>query len=350
MTGRQAYNSDALHRRYGEYVRVAPNELSVITAAAWKDIYDFRVDGRRGFPKDTKNFCGRKVAGVGVPSILTADDVAHSRVRRVFSHAFSNRALAEQEELLRTYADQFIKRLVAASRDSKVDLVRFFNFLTFDTIAHLTFGEPLHLLDSVDYDPWIENLFTSAKFVAISSAIRNIPIIRMAWWYLIPKSIMVQQTRNVAFCRERVDRRLAASSSKHPDFWSFVFRAEGKEALSTREMYANSLTFMVAGTETTATSLSGLLYHLLHNATKMNRLVNEIRSAFHSPDEMTMLNLPRLDYLQACIEEALRIYPPVAAGLPRIVPTGGGQTAGNPLPPGVRTAIQSSSLIRLIRS
>jgi cytochrome P450 len=85
---------------------------------------------------------------------------------------------------------------------------------------------------------------------------------------------------------------------------------------------------MSAGTETTATELSGLTFMLLKNQDKLKRLTDEIRSSFSSIEGMTMTSLSRLDYLGACIEEGLRLYPPVPVGLARIVPQGGAYVCG----------------------
>ncbi|KAK5130047.1 hypothetical protein LTR08_002521 [Meristemomyces frigidus] len=90
--------------------------------------------------------------------------------------------------------------------------------------------------------------------------------------------------------------------------------------MSKRKEYANSDILMVAGTETTATLLSGLTFHLLKNPDKLAKLVTEIRSALASEEEITIERLQALPYLHACIEEGLRMYPPISNGLPRIVP------------------------------
>lgn len=107
--------------------------------------------------------------------------------------------------------------------------------------------------------------------------------------------------------------------------------------MSRREMYRNSNIFMIAGTETTATLLSGLTYHLLRNPDKMSKLVAEIRQTFATDEDITIERLQALKYLNACVEEGLRMYPPVPAGLPRVVPQGGLSLDGRFVPEGVST-------------
>ena len=96
---------------------------------------------------------------------------------------------------------------------------------------------------------------------------------------------------------------------------------------------------MVAGTETTATLLSGLTYCFLKNPQKLENAAKEVR-ALSSEEDLNPETLPRLKYLSACFEEALRCYPPVPDGLPRVTPEGGNMIAGYSVPPKVCTRAQ----------
>ena len=77
---------------------------------------------------------------------------------------------------------------------------------------------------------------------------------------------------------------------------------------------------MVAGSETTATALSGITYYLCRDSNRYAKLVDEVRSSFESFDDIIGRATERLVYLKAIIEEGLRLYPPIAAGLPRVSP------------------------------
>lgn len=108
----------------------------------------------------------------------------------------------------------------------------------------------------------------------------------------------------------------------------------------------------MAGSETTASLLSGLLMWLLRTPQAHRRLVQEIRERFPAeekraadgtrrPRDMTFLALQELPYMNACIDEALRIFPPVPTGLTRTVPAGGDTVAGEPLPGGTTVSVYS---------
>lgn len=93
--------------------------------------------------------------------------------------------------------------------------------------------------------------------------------------------------------------------------------------MNTQEIVSSSRVIIAAGSETTATALSGLIYYLLTTPRTMSLLVKEIRSSFKGVEDMTFANEAKLVYLQACIEEVLRVYPPVAIELSRLAPPKG---------------------------
>jgi cytochrome P450 len=90
----------------------------------------------------------------------------------------------------------------------------------------------------------------------------------------------------------------------------------------------------MAGSETTASQLSGLTALLLQNPNCLERLKKEVRSAFKSDKDITSTSVTSLRYLQACLDEGLRCYPPVAGGLLRVVPKGGNIIEGEHVPEG----------------
>ena len=139
-----------------------------------------------------------------------------------------------------------------------------------------------------------------------------------------------------------------AKEPDRPDLWSHILkRLDKKEGgLSLAEMHSNASIFMIAGTETTATLLSGVTYYLLKNPEKMAKLLEEVRTAFDSDDGLTVEALARLKYLNACLEEGLRMYPPIPDGLPRLVPEGGASICGEWVPGGVSVSVRPCSRSR----
>jgi cytochrome P450 len=106
------------------------------------------------------------------------------------------------------------------------------------------------------------------------------------------------------------------------------------KAISRDEMDSNAILFLGAGSETTATILSGVTYLLLSNPCTYTHLVHEIRTRFERLDQITLDEVNKLDYMLACLQEALRMYPPVPTGFPRVVPAAGDRISGHYIPGG----------------
>src|SRR4051794_4312736 len=64
----------------------------------------------------------------------------------------------------------------------------------------------------------------------------------------------------------------------------------------------------------------------------LRKLTGEIRGKFKSASEITMISVNSCKYLSACLEEALRIYPPSPATHARYIPAGGMVIDGHYVP------------------
>lgn len=125
-TGNDNIDLPALHAKYGPVVRVAPRRISYANGAAgFKEIYGF---AKKGLYKDPE-FYNRPFNQVH--SIITAGDAGHSRQRKVVSNAFSDRALKEQEPLLKQWVQLMKDKMMeSAKAGQKADLLKFYNCTT----------------------------------------------------------------------------------------------------------------------------------------------------------------------------------------------------------------------------
>jgi cytochrome P450 len=243
-----------------------------------------------------------------------------------------------QQPLFQDYADRMMSKL-RAQTEEKVDLVRMFNFTAFDIMSELAFGQSLNMLEQDDYCPWVQVIFDFIKIEARMDAIGQLlPLGRTVVRSIFGPYIGEKKAEHFRFCEERVSRRLNIGSGK-ADIWNVLLQGrkseEQTDTLTQGEMGSNAFALMVAGTETVATALSGLTYLLLKNPTTMVRLASEVRNAFQSEGDITWQGLQQLPYLSACIEETLRLYPPVATGTARVVPPRGSIVCGSFIPGGV---------------
>ncbi|KAK2477201.1 hypothetical protein H9L39_12425 [Fusarium oxysporum f. sp. albedinis] len=106
------------------------------------------------------------------------------------------------------------------------------------------------------------------------------------------------------------------------DFMTYMLRRckEGVTAMSETELLVNSSIVIGAGSETTATALSGAFFY-----------------NWHTP-------AAQLQYLHACIEETLRIYPPAAETPPRVCP--GATIGGKYIPKGTVVTVYQWATFR----
>lgn len=114
------------------------------------------------------------------------------------------------------------------------------------------------------------------------------------------------------------------------------------QKLSLQQLEGNASIIIIAGSETTATLLSGATYLLLKNPAKMKELVNEVRTTFDKESDVNLTSVNKLTYMLACLDEALRLYPPVPTGLPRTVPEGGATVRGEFLPEKVSSLLETN--------
>lgn len=137
---------------------------------------------------------------------------------------------------------------------------------------------------------------------------------------------------------DTVERRIQRETDRK-DFLHYVLAANDEKGLTKKEIYANAFTFSIAGSETTATFLSGCTFLILTHPNVYTKLVEEIRSAYTTESEIKPNNVYDNEYLEAVVMETLRIYPPVATTLPRIVPSGGETIDGSFVPAGTSVNI-----------
>ncbi|KAF2091421.1 benzoate 4-monooxygenase cytochrome P450 [Saccharata proteae CBS 121410] len=338
ISGTEIPNLHRLHQQYGDVVRLSPNELDFIDPKAWKEIHGHPIGGKPALPKDPRSY---GPASYDEPGMFVSDDVSHARQRRIFSHAFSDRALKEQEPLLSKYVHLLVHQLTTKSASGPLDLVKWYNFTTFDVMGDLTFGEPLQLLQGSEYNAWVGNIFGALKLLGMMNSLRfYFPMALSLLQLMIPPSLKAKSDEHKRFTKDRVTKRLEQETER-PDIWSLVMRRkdDALKALTMGEMLANAEVFMIAGTETTATLLSGCTFYLLKNPDVMKKLAEEVRGSFASKEEMTLESLRRLPFMNACLEEALRMYPPVPVGLPRRTPRQGFEVCGKLVPGNVTIMI-----------
>ncbi|KAI1128171.1 cytochrome P450 [Nemania abortiva] len=307
------------HRQYGPIIRVAPNELSFASAESWKAIYGHPAPGKQIAPKGP--FYEVFAAGFSSKCVGSERDAKkHSAMRKMLNPAFSQRGLLEQEEIISGVIDKFVRIIgEKGGPDSKgINMTRWYEMNSFDILGEMAFGESFLSLDTGDLHFWAAIVLEHLYFITLIDNLRRIGWLAKMFGFLIPSSLLTRN-QNSTFSRQQVEKRLTLKDSRN-DFVSLLVEKVRTGEIGKEEMTAHVSTLTIAGGETVATTLSGLTCFLTQNPEKLEMLVNEIRTAFNSYDDINATAAQKLPYLQAVLNEGLRLFPPASGGAPRVSP------------------------------
>jgi cytochrome P450 len=357
-SGKLPFKIKELHDIYGPIVRISANELSFNDPRAWKDIYS-RKDMLR-----PPQFRGR-APGVEAHNLISAPAADHARFRKALSPAFSEKATREYEPVVRRYFEKLMERFDAAiekesllpkKRSATVDIVEWFNFATFDIIGEVTLSKGFGCLETGAGHASMDVLL-HFQAIIIAVSIQYYPWLDAVLAQITPKSAFRALENVFQDGRQRLRDRMGLKKKEgsHPDVIDFINshneKVQPQERLSDAEIEQNVLTIVVAGSETLTTVFLGVFHYLLavSSKEKLDRLLEEIRSSFNSEAEITGASTPatNLPYLNAVIEEIIRLCPPIPDALRRDVPSSGPATiAGRVIPPGTTVSVSCYSMFR----
>lgn len=327
-----------LHDQYGSVVRIAPDELSFIDSEAWKSIYSGHGDAQ--LPRDPYIFPPEIPELKG--GLIYASAKEHPRIRKQLSYGFSQKALDEQVPLIQTHIGTLVAQLRSRTKSAEpVNITDWFNFTSFDIIGHLAYGESFRCLETGKYHPYAAFVLTAFKGGLFASACNRYGLLPFLM-LLMPAEMARRRDEFLAMSLELTQKRMAqekpSTLQKH-DFFSYMMSTENPEkSMTYGEMATNAATFIIAGSESTATLLTGTLLFLLKDPVRMNKVMKEIRDAFEAEKQITMSSSSKLTYMLACLEEGLRMVTPAPFGVARktVTPT---KIAGVVVPPRTSVAV-----------
>jgi cytochrome P450 len=126
---------------------------------------------------------------------------------------------------------------------------------------------------------------------------------------------------------ERLSAGQNSGGNLRKDFMYYLLNAKDSESgrgFNRKELDSDASLMISAGSDTISVTLSSTLFYLLHNPVPLATVNAEVRKQFASVDEIRRGdNIQALVYLRACVDESLRLAPPVPSHLPREVLAGG---------------------------
>ena len=338
LQGIAPYRIKALHDQYGPVVRISPIELSFVDPAAWKDIY-LNKDFIR--PKEW----GSRPPGTTAHSLISAPVETHARFRKAIGTTFSEKAVKSFEPTITRYVDVLMAKLKEKVERSKsdevvVNAVEWFNYTTFDIIGDLGWGQSFDGLAKQEYHPWI-TVVLHFQAVIIGISLAFYPVLNALVSFITPKSALAGLKFVLNMSAENVSKRLEITTER-PDMMSYILaynEANPSQSISEEEMIANSMTIVIAGSDTLTTAMTATINELLQKPEKLEKLKNEIRSSFKSESEINGQSTRGLKYMTAVLQESLRVCPPFPDNMHREVPKGGAVVAGFSLPESMTVSV-----------
>lgn len=352
FSGRLAIRLHELHDEYGPVVRTAPNELSFIDPSAWITIYGRKNRHQTPFRKNYDSF--NETRSQIRRSLYLANDEEHARARKIISQAFSPEALRAQEPLLQSHVQELMSILdrECLKESRTIDLEKWYTWVAFDIVGDTSFGEPFNCVLEPSHRAWPLMLSRARKVITGLSGLKNVAPSWSSFPWL-PRGSLLQRTvlqsvvNRLSFDLEKVRSRIASKPKRGDVLSSIIQHNDEKGRLDDTEIMANASLFILAGTETVATLLSAVTYLLTQNPAALSKVTKEIRESFRDESLLTIQSLTRTTYLTACIEEALRLVPPVPEGLPRVTPQEGEWICGHWVPGGVSSTLGLAGSLRL---
>ncbi|KAI1355100.1 cytochrome P450 [Xylaria sp. FL0043] len=297
-------------KNYGPVIRLGPNKLVFSSAEALRDIYNNE--------RVTKSHVYKLTITSGKPSIFNAlDKRVHRDKRRLIGQAITDKAMRSFEPTMLEQINIFIDQLLlAAQKSSPVNMTDVTKRLGADIVGHLAFGYALNMQTDPTYRFVLRGLAVGSYQ---NNSFMQFPMLkRLGLHNLLLLAGFSKRMKYKQMLQKMITSRLAQEKHARSDLYSFVadHLDDPANGVTTSELWSEALFFFPAGGDTTTTAMSALFFYLSRNREAYKRLATEIRETFASDADIRGgTKLAGCRYLRACIDEALRISPPVAGTL-----------------------------------
>lgn len=319
----------SLHQRLGPVVRLGPNEISVNSASGLRTIYGGGFEKHRSYLDWFLNY--------GTPNLVSMLDCeSHSNQKRILSHVYSKSYLQSSPDLQTLSSNLLFKRFLpilhsASQNDKPVDILSLSEALGMDFTSGYLFGSAngTNFLINEDYrNHWLE----------LYSIFKNQP----------PKERASGEIENWCFSMCEAAEALVISDksldipSTKPVVYGRLFKGLEKSTPSYRKrnviIASEMLDHLIAGHETSAITITYLMHELSRQPLLQRKLREELdklfppliypmssqtalNSAADAPGHLpTPFSIDRLPFLNAILQETLRLYAAAPASQPRITP------------------------------
>ncbi|EKM50335.1 uncharacterized protein PHACADRAFT_201174 [Phanerochaete carnosa HHB-10118-sp] len=340
-TGKTYAYIHQLHQLYGDVVRIGPNELSI----RHKDACVAAV-GPKGLPKgpyyDTRLYDGEpSLEGIRDPAL-------HAVRRRPWTRAMNSASMKYYEELIYNTVGDLVSGLKERV-GGPVDIADWMSLFAYDFMGRIAFTYEYNMLklgkDTHGLRQMVENCFFDLRWIA------HIP------WFIPLLKFMPGAGKDLDDLKAagtKVALHRVSLGSTRPDLFHHLMDEDGHEPTKPKpEMVVIDGTLaIVAGADTTSSALSHLWALLLREPAYFERLRKEVDEAFSGADNIDFVKQAKMPYLNACLNETLRLLPPLLSGIQRRVERGSGGKMVGPyyIPEDTQISLVSYAIHRSIDS
>lgn len=234
---------------------------------------------------------------LGKGSIFLLDGAAHKQARRLLMPPFHGERMRAYGEIMRAVT---LRHTAAWTPGHAFKAVELAQRITLDIIVEAIFG----VREGVErfHEAILATVGAFSPLIAVFTSLQR------DFWGMGPWARFQRHAKALrALMQAEIDAKRASPGN---DILSLLVAArdETGAALSDSDILDQLLTFVVAGHETTATSLAWALYLLHQHPEALARLQAELASAGPEPSPEALAALP---YTTAVCQETLRLYPPV---------------------------------------
>lgn len=312
--GKRTFRLESLHSKYGPVVRIGPREVSIASIDALKVILSADKKGCSEGPRSHAQIF------VQTPTSLQ-DRISLRKGSERRRQAMKNMSDDLQVHLqsLQGVVDSFITQIRKQKEihPEHFDIAELFHRFSIEAATLLGVGKSIKVLKDETMQEMIEPIDEQIRML---NTVATVPYCIEAV-HLIPST-----TRHF-------DRWIqeACSSKEMRDKTSFVSLLVNKEEQTPNNavLTAESRSFTLHTSAAVRSILTFCLMELLSNRDIMDRLQQEIRQS--SSNTVALYGLPFLD---ACLAETLRLWPPIPCSNQLITPSAGLESSKSIMLPG----------------
>ena len=275
-------------------------------------------DIQKFFTADPKQLDSGEEAGVKLPllgqnSILALSGDRHRRQRKLLMPPFHGERMRAYGKLISEIAEEVTDRWKI---DEAFSVRSSMQTLSFEVIIKTVFGLEEGLRSRQLKAVLLEWL--NPQRPLLQTLMLMFPILQrdLGSWSPWGNFLVLRQRMDELIYAEIADRRKLESSGTDILSLMMAARDENGEQMTDGELRDELMTLLVAGHETTATSLAWAFYWIHHQPQIRDKILQELNSLGDDRDFNSVLKLP---YLNAVCKETLRIYPVTMFSLPRVV-------------------------------